>query len=201
MRTSGTALPLKLLAEQFARLPGIGMKSAQRIAYSMMSYTDEEAEAFAKAILDAHYNVKQCSICQNLTDGEICPVCADIGRDKSVVCVVEAPRDIAAFERSNEYNGVYHVLHGLIAPLDGITPDKLKIKELVERIGKGGISEVIMATNPTAEGDATAIYISRLIKPLGVKVTRLAFGLPIGGSLEYADEVTLYKALENRNEI
>lgn len=167
----------------------------------MMSYTDEEAEAFAKAILDAHYNVKQCSICQNLTDGEICPVCADIGRDKSVVCVVEAPRDIAAFERSNEYNGVYHVLHGLIAPLDGITPDKLKIKELVERIGKGGISEVIMATNPTAEGDATAIYISRLIKPLGVKVTRLAFGLPIGGSLEYADEVTLYKALENRNEI
>lgn len=201
MRTSGTALPLKLLAEQFARLPGIGMKSAQRIAYSMMSYTDEEAEAFAKAILDAHYNVKQCSICQNLTDGDICPVCADIGRDKSVVCVVEAPRDIAAFERSNEYNGVYHVLHGLIAPLDGITPDKLKIKELVERIGKGGISEVIMATNPTAEGDATAIYISRLIKPLGVKVTRLAFGLPIGGSLEYADEVTLYKALENRNEI
>lgn len=201
MRTSGTALPLKILAEQFARLPGIGMKSAQRIAYSMMSYTDEEAENFAKAILDAHYKVKQCAVCQNLTDGEICPICADIGRDKSIVCVVEAPRDIAAFERSNEYNGVYHVLHGLIAPLDGITPDKLKIKELVDRIGKGGISEVIMATNPTAEGDATALYISRLIKPLGVKVTRLAFGLPIGGSLEYADEVTLYKALENRNEI
>ncbi len=201
MKAQSTALPLVLLAEQFAKLPGIGMKSAQRLAYHMMSYTDEEAEAFAKAILDAHYNVKRCKICQNLSENDICPICSDIGRDKSIVCVVESPRDIAAFERANEYNGVYHVLHGLIAPLDGITPDKLKIKELIARIGEGGIDEVIMATNPTPEGDATALYISRLIKPLGVKVTRLAFGLPIGGTLEYADEVTLFKALENRSEI
>lgn len=198
---NNTALPLVLLAEQFAKLPGIGMKSAQRLAYHVMSMTAEEAKAFADAIIHAHSTVKCCTECQNLTEGEICPICADDMRDKTTICVVETPKDISAFERTNEYKGVYHVLHGLISPLDGITPDKIRIKELLSRIGKGDVSEVIMATNPTVEGEATAMYISKLLKPLGVKVTRLAFGLPIGGTLEYADEVTLFKALENRSEI
>ncbi|MCH5348779.1 MAG: recombination protein RecR [Oscillospiraceae bacterium] len=198
---NSTALPLVLLAEQFAKLPGIGMKSAQRLAYHVMSMTEEEAQAFADAILHAHSTIKCCSECQNLTEGELCPICGDDSRDKGTICVVETPKDISAFERTNEYKGVYHVLHGLISPLDGVTPDKIRIKELLSRIGKGDVSEVIMATNPTVEGEATAMYISKLLKPLGVKVTRLAFGLPIGGTLEYADEVTLFKALENRNEI
>ena len=195
------ALPLVLLAEQFARLPGIGMKSAQRLAYHVMSMTDAEAKAFADAIIHAHQTVHTCKQCQNLTDKELCPICSDKRRDQSVICVVEDPKDITAFERTKEYNGVYHVLHGLISPIDGVTPDKLKIKELLARIQKGGINEVIMATNPTVEGEATAMYISKLLKPLDIKVTRLAFGLPIGGSLEYADEITLFKALENRNPI
>lgn len=195
------ALPLTLLAEQFARLPGIGMKTAQRLAYFVMSMTNEEAEAFAKAIVYAHKTVHSCSVCQNLTDKAVCAICSDESRDHSTVCVVEGPKDIAAFERTREYKGVYHVLHGLISPIDGITPDKLRITELLTRISGGGIKEVIMATNPTPEGEATAMYISKLLKPLGIKVTRLAFGLPIGAILEYADEVTLFKALENRNEI
>ena len=198
---NNTALPLVLLAEQFAKLPGIGMKSAQRLAYHVMSMTDDEAQDFADAIIRAHSTVKCCTECQNLTEGEICPICSDDLRDHGTICVVETPKDISAFERTNEYKGIYHVLHGLISPLDGITPDKIRIKELLARIGKGGVEEVIMATNPTVEGEATAMYISKLLKPLGVKVTRLAFGLPIGGTLEYADEVTLFKALENRNEI
>ncbi len=196
---NNTALPLVLLAEQFAKLPGIGMKSAQRLAYHVMSMTDEEAQAFADAIVRAHSTVKCCKECQNLTEGDICPICSDDTRNRSIICVVETPKDISAFERTNEYNGLYHVLHGLISPLDGVTPDKIRLKELLTRINKGGIEEVIMATNPTVEGEATAMYISKLLKPLGVKVTRLAFGLPIGGTLEYADEVTLFKALENRN--
>lgn len=200
MAESG-ALPLTLLAEQFAKLPGIGMKTAQRLAYFVMSMTDDEAEAFAKAILYAHRTVHSCSVCQNLTDKAVCPICSDDNRDHSTVCVVESPKDVAAFERTREYKGVYHVLHGLISPIDGVTPDKLRIRELLSRIPRENIEEVIMATNPTPEGEATAIYISKLLKPLGVKVTRLAFGLPIGAILEYADEVTLYKALENRNEI
>lgn len=195
------ALPLVLLTEQFAKLPGIGMKSAQRLAYYVMSMSEAEADAFADAIVNVHKTVHLCSCCQNYTDKELCPVCSDTRRDHTTVCVVESPKDISAFERTKEYKGVYHVLHGLISPIDGITPDKLKIKELLTRIGKDGVQEVIMATNPTVEGEATAMYISKLLKPLGVKVTRLAFGLPIGGILEYADEVTLYKALENRNEI
>ena len=198
---NNTALPLVLLAEQFAKLPGIGMKSAQRLAYHVMSMTSEEAQAFADAIIRAHSTVKCCTECQNLTEGEICPICSDDMRDRNTICVVETPKDISAFERTNEYKGVYHVLHGLISPLDGITPDKIRVKELLSRIGKGDVSEVIMATNPTVEGEATAMYLSKLLKPLGVKVTRLAFGLPIGGTLEYADEVTLFKALENRSEI
>lgn len=195
------ALPLVLLAEQFARLPGIGMKSAQRLAYHVMSMTDAEAKAFADAIIYAHKTVHTCKSCQNLTDKELCPICADSRRDKTTICVVEDPKDITAFERTKEYNGVYHVLHGLISPIDGVTPDKLKIKELLARLNQTEVNEVIMATNPTVEGEATAMYISKLLKPLDIKVTRLAFGLPIGGSLEYADEITLFKALENRNEI
>lgn len=198
---NSTALPLVLLAEHFARLPGIGMKSAQRLAYHVMSMTDEEAQSFADAIVCAHSTVKCCRECQNLTENELCPICSDDMRDKSVICVVETPKDISAFERTNEYNGIYHVLHGLISPLDGVTPDKIRVKELLARISRGDVEEVIMATNPTVEGEATAMYISKLLKPLGVKVTRLAFGLPIGGTLEFADEVTLFKALENRNEI
>lgn len=198
---NNTALPLVLLAEQFAKLPGIGMKSAQRLAYHVMSMTDEEVTAFTDAVTRAHSTVKCCKKCQNLTEEELCPICSDHSRDRGTICVVETPKDISAFERTNEYKGVYHVLHGLISPLDGITPDKIRLKELLVRISEGGVEEIIMATNPTVEGEATAMYISKLLKPLGVRVTRLAFGLPIGGTLEFADEVTLFKALENRNEI
>lgn len=195
------ALPLVELAEQFAKLPGIGMKTAQRLAFFVMGMTDAEAKQFADAIVRAHSTVHCCEVCQNLTDKDICPVCSDVTRDHSIICVVESPKDITAFERTKEYNGVYHVLHGLISPIDNVTPDKLKIKELLARISVGDVKEVIMATNPTVEGEATAMYISKLLKPLGVKVTRLAFGLPVGAILEYADEITLFKALENRNEI
>lgn len=193
------ALPLVILTEQFAKLPGIGMKSAARLAYHVMAMEPADVEAFAQALLNARRTVHYCRCCENLTDKELCPVCEDDARDKSVICVVETPKDISAFERTGEYKGVYHVLHGLISPLKNVLPDDLKIRSLVARVQKGGVKEVIMATNPTVEGDATAAYISQLLKPLGVKVTRLAFGLPVGGMLEYADEVTLYKALENRN--
>ncbi|MGN0632303.1 MAG: recombination mediator RecR [Oscillospiraceae bacterium] len=194
------ALPLIILAEQFAKLPGIGMKSAERLAYHVMSMSEHDVEELAEAILTAHKTVHTCKVCQNLTENTLCPICDDDRRDRSTICVVETPKDISAFERTREYKGVYHVLHGLISPIDNVTPDKLKIKELLARIDDS-VSEVIMATNPTVEGEATAMYISKLLKPLGVKVTRLAFGLPVGGILEYADEITLYKALENRNEI
>lgn len=193
------ALPLVILAEKFASLPGIGMKSAQRLAYHVMSMDSQSVEDFANALLDAKKNVHCCKMCQNLTEREICPICDDPARNKSVICVVESPKDVTAFERTREYNGVYHVLHGLLSPMDGITPDKLRMRELLNRISEGGTEEVIMATNPTVEGDATALYIANLLKPLGIKVSRLAFGLPVGGMLEYADEVTLFKALENRN--
>lgn len=193
------ALPLVILAEKFASLPGIGMKSAQRLAYHVMSMDEEAVEDFANALINAKKNVHSCKCCQNLTERELCPICSDDTRDKSTICVVESPKDVTAFERTREYNGVYHVLHGLLSPMDGVTPDKLRVRELLARVGNGGVSEVIMATNPTVEGDATALYIANLLKPLGIRVSRLAFGLPVGGILEYADEVTLYKALENRN--
>ncbi|MBO5343376.1 MAG: recombination protein RecR [Ruminococcus sp.] len=193
------ALPLVILAEKFASLPGIGMKSAQRLAYHVMSMDMKSVEEFSQALIDAKRDVRCCSQCQNLTEREICPICGDDSRDHSVICVVESPKDVTAFERTREYNGVYHVLHGLLSPMDGITPDKLRMRELISRISAGGVDEVIMATNPTVEGDATALYAANLLKPLGVKVSRLAFGLPVGGMLEYADEVTLFKALENRN--
>lgn len=193
------ALPLVILAEKFASLPGIGLKSAQRLAYHVMSMDETSVRAFAQALIDAKKNVRCCNVCQNLTEREVCPICADNQRDGSTICVVEAPKDVTAFERTREYNGVYHVLHGLLSPMDGITPDKLRIRELLGRISGGGVREVIMATNPTVEGDATAMYVANLLKPLGISVSRLAFGLPVGGMLEYADEVTLFKALENRN--
>lgn len=195
------ALPLVILAEKFAALPGIGMKSAQRLAYHVMSMDEEAVKDFAQALLDAKHNVRCCSCCQNLTERELCPICSDEERDHSIICVVESPKDVSAFERTREFSGVYHVLHGLLSPMDGITPDKLRVKELLSRIAKGGVEEVIMATNPTVEGDATAMYIAGLLKPMGIKVSRLAFGLPVGGILEYADEVTLFKALENRNDM
>lgn len=195
------ALPLVVLTEQFAKLPGIGMKSAARLAYHVMSMDSSEVEEFAQALLNARNTLHYCRCCENLTDRELCPICDDPSRDPSTVCVVESPKDISAFERTGEYKGLYHVLHGLISPLRGVMPDDLRIRSLIDRVREGGISEVIMATNPTVEGDATAAYISQLLKPLGVSVTRLAFGLPVGGMLEYADEVTLYKALENRSEM
>ncbi|MBQ8688643.1 MAG: recombination protein RecR [Ruminococcus sp.] len=195
------ALPLVVLAEQFARLPGIGMKTAERLAYYMISRPEEEVNAFADALHAAKREIRHCACCQNLTDQEVCPICADDRRDHGTICVVEGPKDVTAFERTNEYNGVYHVLHGLISPIDGIMPNQLKIRELLARLQKEDVHEIIMATNPTVEGDATAMYLARLLKPMEITVTRLAFGLPVGGILEYADEVTLYKALENRNEM
>lgn len=195
------ALPLVVLAEKFAQLPGIGMKTAQRLAYYVMTMEESDVEEFADAIVKAKKTVHRCSCCQNLTELDLCTICSDPSRDKSVICVVESPKDVTAFERTREYNGVYHVLHGLLSPMDGITPDAIRIRELLARLKDESVKEVIMATNPTVEGDATAMYIASLLKPLGIKVSRLAFGLPVGGILEYADEVTLYKALENRNEM
>lgn len=194
-------VPLSRLIEQFERLPGIGHKSAQRLAYHVLGLSKEGAENLANAILDAHDKIHYCKICCNLTDQELCPICRSDSRDKSIICVVEDPRDVIALERTREFNATYHVLHGAISPLNGVGPDQLCIKELLARVGGGGIKEVIMATNPTVEGEATAMYVSRLLKPLGVKVTRLAYGIPVGGDLEYADEVTLSRAIEGRSEI
>jgi len=197
----GSALPLVKLIEQFERLPGIGKKSAQRLAFYVLDMPKDKAAAFANAILDAHEKIRRCAVCQNLTDQEVCPICSESGRDGAVICVVEDPQDILAFERTKEYHGLYHVLHGLISPMDGVGPEQLYIKELLARVQKGGLEEVIMATDPTVEGEATATYLARLLKPMGLRVTRLAYGIPVGGNLEYADEVTLYRALEGRNEI
>jgi recombination protein RecR len=195
------ALPLTRLIEQFASLPGIGRKTAQRLAFYILTLTKEQAQEFAGAILDAREKIKYCSVCRNYTDQELCEICGDPVRDKSTVCVVEDAKDVAAFERTREYRGLYHVLGGLISPMDGIGPDQLFIKELLQRVQEGTVQEVIMATNPTVEGEATAMYLGRLLKPFGVKVTRLAYGIPVGSDLEYADEVTLFKALENRSEL
>ncbi len=192
---------LERLTEQFARLPGIGGKTAQRLAFHVLSLPKEDAEDFAQAILEARQTVRTCQICQNLTDLEICPICNDSQRDQGLICVVAEPRDVIAMERSREFSGVYHVLHGVISPLNHIGPDHLKIRELLDRVAKGGVREVIMATNPDTEGEATAMYVSRLLRPLEVKVTRLAYGIPVGSQLEYADEVTLLRALEGRREI
>jgi recombination protein RecR len=191
--------PLARLIEQFEKLPGIGKKTAQRLAFFLLNMPEGEARQFAEAIVDAKEKIHCCSVCQNLTDSDVCNVCSSVDRDRSVVCVVEDPRDVVAFERTREYNGLYHVLHGVISPMDGVGPEQLRIKELLARVGSGEVTEVIMATNPTVEGEATAMYVARLLKPLEVKVTRLAYGIPVGGDLEYADEVTLSRALEGRN--
>ncbi len=192
---------LDKLIDKFASLPGIGRKTAARLAYWMLSLEREQALDFADAITDAYDNVHRCPICHNLTDSDECAICTSDTRDRGVICVVESPRDVNAIEKTHEYKGLYHVIHGLISPMDGIGPDQLFIKDLVARAASDEVREVIMATNPTVEGESTAIYISKLIKPFGVKVTRLAYGMPVGGNLEYADEVTLYRALEGRSEL
>ena len=193
--------PLQRLIEQFSRLPGIGKKTAMRLAFFVLSRSEDEAEAFASAIIDAKKSVHYCKVCQNITDKEICEICSDVRRDNSVICVVESERDIPVFERTGEYHGLYHVLHGALSPLDGVNPEDLKIKELIARLSDGTVTEVIMATNPTVEGEATASYISRFIKPMGIKITRLAYGIAVGSDLEYADEISLSHALEGRKEI
>ena len=192
---------LQELADQFARLPGIGGKTAQRLAFHVLGLPEAEAQQFAEAILNAKRQVHTCPVCQNLTDRKVCSICNDDMRDKGVICVVAEPRDVIALERSREFNGVYHVLHGVISPLNHVTQEDIKIRELLIRVGTGDVREVIMATNPDTEGEATAMYISRLLRPMEVKVTRLAYGVPVGSQLEYADEVTLSRALEGRQEI
>ena len=189
---------LQELADQFARLPGIGGKTAQRLAFHVLGLPQQEAQAFADAILQAKREVHTCPCCQNLTDLELCPICSDDTRDSGIICVVADPKDVIAMERSREFRGHYHVLHGVISPLNHVTQDDIKIRELLRRVGSGEVREVIMATNPDTEGEATAMYISRLLRPMGVKVTRLAYGVPVGSQLEYADEVTLSRALEGR---
>lgn len=192
---------LQELADQFARLPGIGGKTAQRLAFYILGLSMDDAQAFADAIIQAKNLVHTCPVCQNLTDREVCSICDDTMRDKGLICVVADPKDVIAMERSREFSGVYHVLHGVISPLNHVTQDDIRIKELLQRVGSGGVREVIMATNPDTEGEATAMYISRLLRPMEVKVTRLAYGVPVGSQLEYADEVTLSRALEGRQEI
>ena len=193
--------PLDKLVEQFEQLPGIGSKTAQRLAYFVLNLPKEKAKEFADSIVSAHEKIHYCKVCCNLTDGELCPWGGNEARDRSVICVVEDPRDVFAFERTHEFKATYHVLHGAISPLSGIGPEQLCIKELLARVQDGTVQEVIMATNPTVEGEATAMYLSRLLKPLGIKVTRLAYGIPVGGDLEYADEVTLSRAIEGRSEM
>lgn len=195
------AAPLERLIEQFAKLPGIGRKGATRLAYQVLAMPKEEALDFARAIEDAHTKIHRCAVCQNFTETQQCDICAADARDHSVICVVENPRDVSAFERTREFRGLYHVLHGLISPMDGVGADQLCIKELLARLTDGAVREIIMATNPTVEGEATAMYLAKLVKPLGIKATRLAYGLPVGSNLEYADEVTLGRSLANRGEL
>ncbi len=192
---------LERLTEQFAKLPGIGGKTAQRLAFYLLSLPEEEVAEFAAALTEAKKSVHFCPVCQNLTDRDICPICDDDSRDHGVICVVADPKDVIAMERAREFSGVYHVLHGVISPLNHIGPDDIRIRELLSRVAKGGVREVIMATNPDTEGEATAMYISRLLRPMEVRVTRLAYGIPVGSQLEYADEVTLLRALEGRRDI
>ncbi|MBE6984723.1 MAG: recombination protein RecR [Ruminococcaceae bacterium] len=192
---------LERLTEQFAKLPGIGGKTAQRLAFHLLSMPEEEAQEFAEAITQAKKTVHLCPVCRNLTDKDICPICDDEGRDRGVICVVADPKDVIAMERAREFSGVYHVLHGVISPLNHVGPDDICIKELLNRVAQGDVREIIMATNPDTEGEATAMYISRLLRPMEVRVTRLAYGIPVGSQLEYADEVTLLRALEGRRDI
>ncbi|MCL1809164.1 MAG: recombination mediator RecR [Clostridiales bacterium] len=195
------AKPLAKLISEFSKLPGIGGKSAQRLAFHIMSMGEKEAMSLSEAIADARKNMRYCSVCGNLTDVDPCLICSDSKRDAHVVCVVESPRDVAAIERIREYNGLYHVLHGAISPMDGIGPSDINLKQLIVRLQGSDVTEVILATNPNIEGEATAMYASRLIKPSGIKVSRIAHGIPVGGDLEYADEITLLKAVEGRREL
>ncbi len=201
MGQSDSIKSLDILADWFGHLPGVGKRSALRLAFAVVDMKDEDAAAFAAAITDAKKNIHCCPKCQNLTDMQICPVCSDESRDKTTICVVQDTKSLIAIEKIREYHGLYHVLHGLISPMQGITPDSIKLRELIERVANDpGITEVIIATNPTAEGEATAMYISRLLKPSGIKVTRIANGIPVGGELEFADEYTLQSAFEGRRE-
>jgi len=195
------AAPLSRLIDEFKRLPGIGQKSAQRIAFHLLRASREDAERLAKAITDVKEKLGLCSVCHNISDAELCPYCRDSSRDRSVLCVVAEPPDILPIETTRTYEGLYHVLHGAISPLRGVGPEQLRIKSLVQRVAAGEVKEVILATNPTAEGEATAAYLSRLLKPLGVRVTRIAMGIPVGSDLEFADEVTMSKSLENRRDL
>lgn len=193
---------LEKLVEQFARLPGIGKKTAQRLAFFLLSLPENEVEIFAQAALDAKRSIALCPVCQNLTEGDgLCPICASQKRDGGLVCVVADPKDVIAMERAREYTGRYHVLHGVLSPMNGVGPDDLHIKSLLERVAQGEVREIIMATNPDTEGEATAMYLARMLKPFGVKTTRLAYGVPVGGHLEYADDATLMRALEGRREM
>ncbi|MBF1057601.1 MAG: recombination protein RecR [Peptostreptococcus sp.] len=193
--------PIDRLINEFSKLPGIGRKTAQRLAFHVINMDIKDVTGLSKALVDVKNEIKYCGVCCNISDSEVCPICANSHRDPSTICVVEDPRDVAAMERTKDYSGRYHVLNGVISPMDGIGPDMLNIKELISRLGDGSVKEIIMATNPTIEGEATAMYISRLVKPMGIKVTRIAHGLPVGGDLEYADDVTISKALEGRREI
>lgn len=195
------ALPIANLIEQFSKLPGIGKKTAQRLAFYVLEMEDLEAEKLSKAIVNAKEKIRLCSICCNLTDDDPCHICSDDSRDRSTICVVEGAKDVIAMERSREYKGDYHVLHGVISPLDNMGPKDIRIRELLNRLSDDVVKEVIIATNPTVEGEATALYLSKLIKPIGIKVTRIAYGIPVGGDLEYFDEVTLAKAMDNRREM
>lgn len=195
------AMPVSRLIEAFNKLPGIGPKSAQRLTYYLLRAPQEEAQALAQAILEVKEKIILCSVCQNITDSDPCAICQDGQRDRTKICVVEEPLDILALERTGSYKGLYHVLHGVISPMDGIGPDELKVRELLARLKTGEVQEVIMATNPNLEGEATAMYLTRLIAPLGIRVTRLARGLPVGADLEYADDVTLARAIEGRQEV
>ena len=192
---------LEKLIEQFQKIPSIGRKTAQRMAFHVLDLSADEAKEFAEAIINAHTNIHRCALCHNLTENELCPICESVSRDKTTICVVEEPKDVLAMERTRDFGGVYHVLHGVISPMNGIGPEKLTIKSLVERAASGEVAELIMATNPTIEGDTTAMYISKLVKPFGVKVTRLAYGIPVGADIEYADDVTLMRALAGRSEL
>lgn len=190
---------LEKLIEEFRKMPSVGVKSAERMAYYILGLDDNETKSLVDAINSAHTNIHTCNVCCNLTEGEKCGICSNGNRDNSVICVVENPRDVTAFERTHEYKGVYHVLHGVISPMNGVGPDNIRIRELISRLSDDSVNEVIMATNPTAEGEATAMYIARLLKPMGIKVSRLAYGVPVGSDLEYADEVTLSRALQGRS--
>lgn len=195
------AAPVARLIEEFERLPGIGHKTAQRLAFHVLDMPLEKVIKFSNVLRDAKEKIKHCSVCSNLTEGELCSLCSNAAREESVICVVQEPKDVIAMEKTREFKGLYHVLHGAISPMDGIGPEDIKIKELLERIKSTDVKEIILATNPNVEGEATAMYISKILKPLGIKATRIAYGIPIGGDLEYADEVTIAKALEGRREI